>query len=144
VRVKLVVDTNVLISGSAWSGTASRLVDALLAGEAPLCLSEKLLAELADVLQREKFRARLVDRGQNATAILTHFREVAQMTEPAPMPVPAALRDPDDVHVVACAVAASADAIVTGDDDLLALEQFEGIPIIRVQEALKRLGLPVE
>ena len=142
--MKLVVDTNVLMSGSAWSGTASRLVDALLAGEATLCLSEKLLAELTDVLQREKFRKRLEERGQNATAILARFREVAQMIEPRPMPVPASLRDPDDVHVLACAVPASADAIVTGDDDLLALKEFEGIPIIEIKEALRRLGLKTE
>jgi putative PIN family toxin of toxin-antitoxin system len=142
--VKLVVDTNVLLSGAAWTGTASRLVDALLAGEATLCLSEKLLAELTDVLQREKFRKRLEERGQNAAAILARFREVAQMTEPASTPVPASLRDPDDVHVLACAVALAADAIVTGDHDLLVLKQFEGIPIIEVKEALRRLGLPVE
>ena len=129
------------MSGSAWSGTASRLVDALLAGEATLCLSEKLLAELADVLQRKKFSARLEERGQNATVILARFREVAQMFEPMQMPVPAALRDPDDVHVLACAVASAADAIVTGDNDLLALKKFEGIPIIGVRESLARLGL---
>jgi hypothetical protein len=80
--VRLVVDTNVLMSGSVWSGTASRLVDALLAGEATLCLSEKLVAELAEVLQRKKFGARLDERGQSATAVLTRFREVAQMFEP--------------------------------------------------------------
>jgi len=54
---------------------------------------------------------------------------------------PAELRDPDDAHALACAVAAQADAIVTGDKDLLVLGTFEGIPIIRAAEALKRLGL---
>ena len=139
--MKLVVDTNVLMSGAAWTGTAARLVDALLDGEAVLCLSESMLAELADVLQREKFRARLDQRGQSATAILARFREIAQMVEPAAIPVPASLRDPDDVHVLACAVASAADAIVSGDHDLLALEKFESIPIIEVKEALRRLGL---
>ena len=139
--MKLVVDTNVLLAGSAWSGTASQLVDALLADEATLCLSEKLLAELADVLQREKFRARLDERGQSATAILARFREVVQIIESSAMAVPASLRDPDNVHVLACAVATTADAIVTGDNDLLALKKFEGIPIIEIKEALRRLGL---
>jgi putative PIN family toxin of toxin-antitoxin system len=139
--VKLVVDTNVLLSGAAWTGTASRLVDALLDGEAVLCLSASVLAELADVLQREKFRGRLEQRGQTAEAILTRFEKVAKMIEPPPMPMPASLRDPDDIHVLACAVAAAADAIVTGDHDLLALKKFEGIPIIEVREALRRLGL---
>ena len=54
---------------------------------------------------------------------------------------PAGLRDPDDVHVLACAVSAKADAIVTGDKDLLTLKSFEGIPIIDAAEALKRLDL---
>lgn len=54
---------------------------------------------------------------------------------------PAELRDLDDVHVLACAVSAEADAIVTGDKDLLTLESFAGIPIIDAAEALKRLGL---
>jgi predicted nucleic acid-binding protein len=48
------------------------------------------------------------------------------------------LRDADDVHVLACAVSAGADAIVTGDSDLLALGEFAGIPIIRAAEALSR------
>jgi predicted nucleic acid-binding protein len=61
-----------------------------------------------------------------------------------PMPVPASLRDPDDVHVLACAVAAAADAIVTGDDDLLSMKSFEGIPIMKARDALLKLGLPVE
>lgn len=125
-------------------GPASRLVDALLDGEAVLCVSESVLAELGDVLTREKFRARLEQRGQNATAILAHIREVAHVSEPAAMAVPASLRDPDDVHVLACAVAEAADAIVTGDHDLLAMGSFEGIQIIEVTEALRRLGLETE
>ena len=52
------------------------------------------------------------------------------------------LRDRDDVHVLACAVGAEADAIVTGDKDLLTLKDFGGIPIIDAAEALKRLGRP--
>lgn len=139
--MKLVVDTNVLMSGSAWTGTASRLVDALIEGEGRLCLSESILAELADVLSREKFRARLEQRGQSAPQILARFREVSLVIEPAALSLPASLRDPDDVHVLACAVAVAADAIVTGDRDLLALGQFENIPIIEVKEALHRLGL---
>ena len=55
--------------------------------------------------------------------------------------LPTELRDPDDVHVLSCAVGAEADAVVTGDKDLLTLKVFEGIPIIDAAEALKRLGL---
>jgi len=58
--------------------------------------------------------------------------------------VPTALRDPKDMPVLAWAVAARADAIVSGDKDLLSMKSFEGIPIITVREALLQLGLAVE
>jgi putative PIN family toxin of toxin-antitoxin system len=46
------------------------------------------------------------------------------------MAVPRTARDPDDDHILACAKAGQADYIVTGDQDLLSLERFEGIPIV--------------
>jgi putative PIN family toxin of toxin-antitoxin system len=134
----------VLLSGTLWTGTASRLVDALLDGVATLCLSASVLAEFEEVIQREKFRLRLEQSGRSAAAILSQFRAVAVVVEPAAIPVPAALRDPDDIHVLACAVAAGADVIVSGDGDLLVLKSFEGIPIVRVRTMLEMLGLPVE
>jgi len=47
--------------------------------------------------------------------------------------------DPDDDHVLACAVAAQADLIVSGDPDLLNLKSYQHIPIVSPVEALKRL-----
>ena len=42
---------------------------------------------------------------------------------------------------MSCAIACRADAIVTGDDDLISLAAFEGIPILTVRQALERLGI---
>lgn len=142
--MKLVVDTNVLLSGTLWTGTASRLVDAVLDGAATLYLSASVLAEFTEVIQREKFRPRLEQRGRSVEAILTRFGAVAVVVKPAVIAAPASLRDPDDIHVLACAVAANADVIVTGDEDLLVLESFEGIPILKVRATLEKLGIPAE
>jgi predicted nucleic acid-binding protein len=46
--------------------------------------------------------------------------------------------------VLAAAVCSQADAIVTGDDDLISMNLFEGIPILKVREVLEKLGLPTE
>jgi putative PIN family toxin of toxin-antitoxin system len=115
--VKLVVDINVLVSGSLWRGNPSRLVDALLDGSATLCASASVMAEFEEVLQRKKFQKRLERRGQSAREIISRFRAAALIVEVPAIPVPSALRDPDDIHVLACATGAGANAIVTGDND---------------------------
>lgn len=56
--------------------------------------------------------------------------------------MPSTLRDPDDLHVLVCAAGAAAEAIVTGDEDLLSVKIFEGIPILTVRDALEKLGIP--
>ncbi len=56
--------------------------------------------------------------------------------------MPRIARDPDDDHVLACAFAANADLIVSGDSDLLALEGFERIPIVTPAAALHKIETP--
>lgn len=53
--------------------------------------------------------------------------------------VPRIARDPDDDHVLACALAATAELIVAGDPDLLELAAYEGTPIVTPAEALRRI-----
>jgi len=139
--VKLVVDVNVLVSGSLWRGNASLLVDALLDGSASLCSSSQIMAEFEEVLHREKFRKRLEQRGQSVREISSRFRAVALILECPDIPRPSALRDPDDIHVLACAASADADAIVSGDEDLLSLGTFGDTPILCVRQALEKLGI---
>lgn len=139
--MKLVIDTNTIVSGSLWQGPPARLVFAALTGQNKMFLSLPLLLELRETLQHPKFAERLAGRGESAESLTERFRAACHEAVPVRITPPTGLRDLDDVHVLACAVAAEADAIVTGDNDLLTLGSFEGIPIIRAAEALKRLGL---
>jgi len=139
--VKLVIDTNTIISGSLWQGPPARLLSAALSGKAKMFLSLSMLLELRETLHRPRFAQRLAGRGETPETIQTRFRAACTEAIPDRVMPPPELRDPDDVHVLACAVGASADAVVTGDKDLLTLNLFEGIPIITAAEALKRLGL---
>lgn len=57
-----------------------------------------------------------------------------------PRHVPKVSRDPDDDQVLACALAAQADLIVSGDADLLDLKSFQGIPILTAARAVERIS----
>jgi predicted nucleic acid-binding protein len=63
---------------------------------------------------------------------------LAEVIDPPPLARPVC-RDPDDDAVLALGIAAQADMIVSGDDDLLSLGNFEGIPILSPAQALHRL-----
>ena len=137
--MRIVLDTNLLVSGIISSGPPRRLLDGAKAGEFEMCTSEVLLAELLQVLARGKFADRLAQAGLTPQALVDDLRRIAVIVQPSETPrvVPT---DPDDDHVIACAVAASADLIASGDKrDLLPMGSFAGIPIITAREAVERL-----
>jgi uncharacterized protein len=70
---------------------------------------------------------------------LAEVRQLAEVIDPPPLTQPVC-RDPDDDEVLALAIAAQADLIVSGDNDLLVLQQFRGIPILSPAQAEARPG----
>ena len=66
-------------------------------------------------------------------------KTLARLVVPVPI-APVVEADPDDDAVLACAVAAQAEVIVSGDSDLLALESYEGIPIITAVQLMARIA----
>lgn len=99
--------------------------------------SPVLLEELTDVLTRPAATKQLTAIGKPAREVLADYLEAIELVEPAELP--RVVRDPDDDHVLACALAAQADLIVTGDSDLLDLNGFQNIPIVTAAEALRRI-----
>jgi putative PIN family toxin of toxin-antitoxin system len=138
--VKVVVDTNVLVSGLLWHGKPARLLDAMLENKLDLCISDEILAELADVLQRPRL-ARFVQHKLDVDWICRFIKERSVVVSCSRPIVLRNLRDRDDAHVLAAAQEASADLIITGDEDLLCLITFETIRIVNPSEALQILGL---
>lgn len=137
--MRLVLDTNLLVSGVITTGLPRRLVDGAKAGEFEWCTSEVLLTELQEVLSREKFAVRLAQAGLTPEGIVGDLRRIAVVVSPTAVPrvVPT---DPDDDHVLAATLTGAANLIASGDKrDLLPLGSYQGIPIVTACEAIERL-----
>jgi putative PIN family toxin of toxin-antitoxin system len=138
--VRIVLDTNVVMSALLWRGTPYRLLDTIRQNtRLQLYSSPALLEELTDVLTRPAATKRLSSLGKTAREVLADYLEAIELVEPAEI-APVVIHDPDDDHVLACALAANADMIVSGDADLLTLKAHQNIPIRTPAEALHVLG----
>lgn len=136
--MRAVIDTNVLLSALLWRGTPHLLLEQVRNGSVTLVSSPALLAELAEVIGRSKFDVMLARSSTSCAQTLALVRQLAEVVDPPPLAQPVC-RDADDDAVLALAIAAQADLMVSGDDDLLSLASFEGIPILTPAHALERV-----
>jgi len=137
--VRLVLDTNVVVSALLWGGTPERLIALAGEGAVELLTSAALLAELEGLLGRPKLAGQLERKGSSAQDVFARYAELAQLIDAPPIDE-ARLRDPDDAAVLACARAGRVDAIVSGDADLQVLRTYDGIPVLSPAEAVQRVG----
>jgi putative PIN family toxin of toxin-antitoxin system len=114
------------------------VLEAARARTLQLYTSAALLAEIEEVLQRPKFAQRLSVAGVASHTLVMGYAALAWLIEPRVIK-PVVIADPDDDVVLACAVAARAEAIVSGDKHLIDLTEYEGIPILTAAQLLERL-----
>ena len=138
--MRLLLDTNVVVSALLWRGTPYRLLAAIRErGDVQLVTSITLLDELADVLARPFAAQRLAMIGRTVRDVVADYVELVELVEPAKVPR-VVLGDVDDDQVIAAAVAARVDLIVTGDRrHLLPIGIHDGIAIVDAGEAVRRI-----
>ena len=114
------------------------LIDAARRQTVELFSSMALLVELHGVMARAKFSAALAQRGLRAQALFEGYAALVELVTPAQVN-PRVLSDPADDAVLACALAARADCVVSGDAHLLDLKHYQGISVIDATEAVRRI-----
>lgn len=123
--MKVVFDTNVLIAAFVAEGVCAKLLRRARKGQVSLITSPFILQEFQDTLSK-KFSATRREI-QDALQVVM---DAVQITVQPSQAVTGVCRDPDDDRVLECALAAQAEFLVTGNEDLLVLKKFKGIRII--------------
>ena len=139
--VRVVVDLNVLVSGIINNGPPSQLLRAAAEGKYELCISRMMLNRLEEVLGREKFVQHLARAQRSPAEIVAQLAELATLVVPTALAQPVTADEEDD-RVLATALAAKADWVVSGDRrHLLSLQNYKGIRILPPRIAIVDLGL---
>ena len=135
---RLVLDTNVLVSALLFpAGTVSWLRNAWQAQAVVPLASRDTTAELIRVLSYPKFQL-TADEREELLADYLPWCETVSVSEPPAVP---ACRDPFDRPFLELALVGHADALVTGDQDLLALVPLFSVPILTPYELKGRVRL---
>ncbi len=137
--MRLVLDTNIVVSGLIWGGLPRQLLELGRDGQVTFLSSSVLLDELADVLEREKFAALLASQNITPAFLMQRYGMLAQLVMVKPQLIERTVRDIDDDVVIATALAAKADVIATGDSDLLVLHPWQGIQILNAADAVENV-----
>jgi putative PIN family toxin of toxin-antitoxin system len=133
--MRLVLDTNIVISGLLWNGPPRRLLDAAISGTVDIYTSAMLATELREALAYPKFARRITATGDSVDRCIGRFMAIANLTATAIIEGTVSA-DPDDDHVIACALSAQADLIISGDAHLLDLKNYQRIRIVTAAAAL--------
>ena len=131
--MRVVVDTNVLISAVFFGGKPGQILDAWQKKKIELVISTKILAEYVDVLHRIAVKYHKVDVSQIIT-LITSFGQIIE-TRNLEEPV---CEDPDDDKFIAAALESSSRVIITGDSHLLDVSGYSGIEMIQPAVFIKK------
>ncbi len=133
-KIKVVIDTNVIVSAFGWGGNPEKIIDLIEREKIQNFTSMDILAELIRVVGYPKFRfsktlqADIVETIFGISRVISTARSIEIIKN-----------DPADNRVLECAVACGADFIITGDGHLLDLGSFSGIKILKPDDFLKTM-----
>jgi putative PIN family toxin of toxin-antitoxin system len=134
--IRVVLDTNVLISALLFKGELSRIVGLWQKGKIVPVISKETFGELKTVLEYPKFS---LSRGEIESLIeheILPFFEVVNTSKH----VKGACRDPEDDKFISCALSANADCIVAGDKDFSDLKKYQSVRVIPASDFIKMFG----
>jgi putative PIN family toxin of toxin-antitoxin system len=133
--MKVVLDTNIWVSAVIWGGIPEKIVLLQDKQLISLAMSELLLNEIKNTFNKGKLQPKLKALNLMVDSVINLIRESVTVYPINNLNVPE-LRDPDDSIILATAIASESKVIVTGDQDLLTLIQYQEIEIMTAKNFL--------
>ena len=132
--MKLVLDTNIFISSFFWGGNPRKIMIRIIDGKDTLFVSNEILREIFFVMTRPKFNV----NHRQINLFVDSIEEVACHVTSLGV-IQGVCRDSDDDKILECAVLGNVDFMISGDNDLLSLKEFRGIPIMTASEYIEKV-----
>jgi len=137
--MKVVLDTNVIVSGFLWKGAPYQLLKAADHREIEILSSIEILEEVERVFEEDRLKPAVRRAGLSARLIMNKIYSIVTAVD-AEEDVTVVEEDPEDNKFLECAIEGEADYIVSGDKHLLGLGNYKEIRIIRPREMLELMG----
>lgn len=134
-KLRIVLDTNVLISAIFWKGNPHIILEKCKKREIDLVISNEILEEFKRILKKERKFEQTEKMIHERLYYLRRISEIVVLKEK----IEVVKKDPKDNIVLECALAGNSDYVVTGDNHLLELKIFRGIEIVKPREMAKIL-----
>lgn len=142
--MRIVIDTNIWISGLLWKGDGWRLLKLAEAGKIELCVAYPMVLELEEVLNYERFQARLQILDVTPAQLAAYALSLATALDVSRPHLPIVAADPDDDIFLLCAVEARAVYLVTNDRHLLAMKSYRGVGIVKLEDFLAQVSTELQ
>ena len=135
--MRLVLDTNIIVSAFFWEGNEAELLRRIEEGKAIIYTTREILKEIEDVIKRQKFEDIIRKTNTTADEIMQKMISLSHIVVPTNKVH--ICRDKKDNKFLECAESAEADYIISGDKDLLALIKYKNCFIIKSKVILEKL-----
>ena len=129
--MKLVLDTNIYISAFYWGGNSQKVINRIIEGIDELFITDQIINEISDVMARPKFKTEkeiivgYINTIKNSSKKINIEGKITDIC-----------RDKNDDDKIECAVTSEADFLLTGDNDLLVIKNYNNIRILTQKEYL--------
>jgi len=137
-KMKITVDTNILISATFWNGPSQRIITKVEDKEVTLILSNDIIEEYTEVLKYKDIQKKIIIKGLIQKHTVEKLISISTIIKPT-IKINMVNEDPDDNKIIECAVSGKADYLISQDNHLLKLKTAYNIPIITPEKFLEKL-----